>query len=471
MAFDKILDLNNIIGDNINYENVNKYGSKKLRNINDGLSLNDAIYYKFLYAKKGSTKNEIVSSINFNNADRCNKDSLTRRAFESKERNINTDFYSFLLQDIKQYYAKKCIPKEHQEFVYLAVDGTSSNNKKQDIMLNMGYYDISNGIPLDLTNNGTENRNKEVQELIKYIKENMELFKNTVIIGDRLYFTYKLLHFLVENNIYFIIRSKGNADNLDILNPLKKNIKDYETIKFLRDIVRIVKCKTNYNKHFFYTKGKKDPTTKYTLEVKNDCVLITNLLDTIKYTDTNILNLYRQRWEIEIFFKYIKNNFKFQHTSEKGNEQSHRLFICELIMTYIVRIIEYYYLKSKNIKKEKFSKKNNKKIACSVKINDSLLTTGVFDKLLYHILNSSLTQRIIQIFCDTYIEIIKNELDRHYPRVSKEAFTKWYIKGYSNGAELKKIIDALINNTIEKLNKNLKTKASDIKIIKTEIIK
>lgn len=471
MAIDKILDLNNIIGDNINYENVNKYGNIKLRNINNGLSLNDTIYYKFLYADINSTKDDIVASINFDNVDRYNKNSVTRRAFESKERNISTEYYMSLLKNITDYYKNNCVPTEKQELIYLAVDGCNSNNKQQDVMLNMGYYDIVNKTPFCLDNSGAENRNKEVSELIKHIKTNKKAFKNVVIVADRLYFNYKLLNFLVNNNIYFIIRSKGDAKNLDINNPLKKNIKDHDIIEFLRSKLRIVKCKTDYEKIFFGPKGKKDSTKKYTLKVTNDCTLITNLIDTVKYPDLNMLNLYRQRWEIETFFKYIKNNFKFQHTLEKNNEQFNRLIICEQIIAYIVRIIEYFYLKSKNIKKEKISKKHKKKVVCSVKINDSLLTTGVFNKLLCHILNSSLTQQIIKVFCETYIKIIKNDLDRHNPRFSQEPYTKWYLKGYSNGAELIKIIEAIINDKIEELNKNLKTKASKIKIIKIETIK
>ncbi len=88
----------------------------------------------------------------------------------------------------------------------LAIDGSSNNDNKQQVMLNMCYFDIN-----DL-NEGTENRNREV----RYIKSNVEYFKNVILIGD--------------NNIKFIIRSKGNADNLN--NPkLKKSTHLYDTIK------------------------------------------------------------------------------------------------------------------------------------------------------------------------------------------------------------------------------------------------
>jgi uncharacterized protein YukE len=57
---------------------------------------------------------------------------------------------------------------------------------------------------------------------------------------------------------------------------------------------------------------------------------------------------------------------------------------------------------------------------------------------------------------------MKNASDRSFPRFAKRAFTKWYIKGYSEMTKFAKIIDAVINGTINKLNKNLKMIAKKI---------
>ncbi len=58
-------------------------------------------------------------------------------------------------------------------------------------MLNMCYYDVINLIPIDLTNNGSENRNKEIRMSQRYIKNHLNDFKNCIIICDRLYFPYR----------------------------------------------------------------------------------------------------------------------------------------------------------------------------------------------------------------------------------------------------------------------------------------
>ncbi len=89
-----------------------------------------------------------------------------------------------------------------------------------------------------LTFNNSTNRNKEVNQLIKHITDNPPQPTNTIIICDRIYFTYKLLHFLDKHNIKFIIRVKG--DNLIDTVPINKHIKHYNELLYLRNIVRVV---------------------------------------------------------------------------------------------------------------------------------------------------------------------------------------------------------------------------------------
>jgi len=45
-------------------------------------------------------------------------------------------------------------------------------------------------------------------------------------------------------------------------------------------------------------------------------------------------------------------------------------------------------------------------------------------------------------------------------------FTKWYVMSYSDYYKYKKIIEALKNNDLDSLNKNLKLLALNIQIIK-----
>jgi coenzyme F420-reducing hydrogenase gamma subunit len=70
------------------------------------------------------------------------------------------------------------------------INKTSSISKPLETSLNMGYYDINNYIPIDLTFNGCLQKNKEIQQLVKYIKKN-NIF-NVLVIADRAYFNFSV---------------------------------------------------------------------------------------------------------------------------------------------------------------------------------------------------------------------------------------------------------------------------------------
>ena len=83
---------------------------------------------------------------------------------------------------------------------------------------------------------------------------------------------------------------------------------------------------------------------------------------------------------------------------------------------------------------------------------------------MYDVLHCKLTKDKLNIFIKNYVKIIKNKKNRHFPRTSKTPFTKWYLKGYSASTTIIRILEAITTNTVDKLNKNLKLKASKIKI-------
>lgn len=57
----------NYVFKNKTYENINKYGSIKLRNIKDCLSLQNVILFNFLYVQKSITIQNIVNNFKFMN--------------------------------------------------------------------------------------------------------------------------------------------------------------------------------------------------------------------------------------------------------------------------------------------------------------------------------------------------------------------------------------------------------------------
>ena len=436
-----------------NYKTINGLSDIKLRNKINGIKLTDVIYYRFMYTNKSTTKQEIVSNVN-----NINDSNFTRQAFDSKDINISVKFYEHLFNQIKMLYGKVSSPNKDDTILanntILSIDGTYNTCLDRKPMLNLGIFNVSQDIPVDISYSGNQNRNKEVKAFLSYVKNNINEFKNVIFVADRAYFKYDLLKFLIDNNLKFVIRVKGSGNNLNSKHKIKKYSMKYDTIKEVRKYTRIIKCKKTYEKTVNACKSKKF-IKKIKIKIKNDCILVTNLNN--KYSNKIILDIYKSRWDVEVFFKHIKYNFKFQNLNEKNINQHKKMYFCELILMYIVRLIENYYLKNNK-------NKNNKDSQYINKINRSNLIKGIFNSLLYDIINNSVNNEKSYNSINRYIIINKNKIGRSFPRSSKTPFTKWYIKGYSEMTKYAKIVDAIKNNTVDKLNKNLKTLAKRIKI-------
>ena len=51
-------------------------------------------------------------------------------------------------------------------------------------------------------------------------------------------------------------------------------------------------------------------------------MLVTNLsIET--YDDNKVKELYKQRWSVELFFKLLKYNFKFEHLKEHNADKNY----------------------------------------------------------------------------------------------------------------------------------------------------
>ena len=218
------------------------------------------------------------------------------------------------------------------ENLIISIDGVYSNtnvlhNGTIETSMSLGFYDNSNGIPLDIHFTGVGKKNNECLSLKEYIVANIDQFKNKTIICDRAYYCYNFFNFLVENNINFIIRVRDKADEVE---PKKyaKHYKDYVKIKDNTNVGFVTKI-------FKTTKLAVEDTNNVNVIEKTTIVkLITNLSN---YDDDKILELYKSRWDIEEFYKQFKHNFKFQYLSEHKEENYKKNIYASLTITVPTR--------------------------------------------------------------------------------------------------------------------------------------
>lgn len=484
-------------------ENIfNGINKKNIRN--SKILFNNIIEYAFKYSKCNTTKRDIMSTL---------KTYTHRTSYDRKFKNIPEDFFKILfdkinklfydeiqsnnefetiLKSINNNFNESYINNNEKQYNIIAYDGTSNNRIQKGILntdQNLFGYDINYNIPISLNNNdenkynnknNNSNKNSEITMFIDKIKNNGDVCKNKIIVADRLYSVYKLFNIINKNEGKYIIRLK---ENFDILNDNKiiknKNNDNYKIKNSIRNdkTIRVVEYIQNKT-----CKLVKKTNEIVTVNVRSKFYLLTNL-NVNDYDNDKIKNIYNSRWNIETFNKYIKNNFKFEKFYLKYNDEIQKLKYLDLIISLIIKLLILFCLyeklkTNKNLLKDTITKKN-KKInvdkrtkeyknymknfketeKVSVRANLTLFTTKFYEKIVSELVYGELKIKTMEDIMYKDLEIIKNELNRSFERKSIVPFTKWYVKMYHKMYEINKIFNAIENDTINELNKNLKCKA------------
>lgn len=425
-------DFEKTIRDDI--KNINNISTKKGK-----ISFLDALIYKFNYCQKNITKANIISKYNL-----YNDTLINRTTFYEKEKLIPLKTYENLFNKIITLYDTLF----NKTTKFMAVDGTFNNtnilNKKGNLetTLNMGFFDVDNNIIIDLTINGNNTKNYEILQLTNYIIKNK--LKNVTLILDRAYSSYDFINFLFNNDINFIIRFKNNCKNFNF------KINNFDNLRIIKYEQKIEKEVINKN-----INSEKISYKSVILEYTNEYTLITNL-NKDEYNDEKIKELYKKRWSVEIFFKLLKKNFKFETLIEYNKEQNDisykKLYICNLIIIYLSNIVE----NITNLNKDSNFLKNKK-------INKSNVINGILE-IIDIILKGKLTNNLIINLCNSYVKYNKIKTGINNERISKTPFTKWYVKGYHNKSYDNLILNALLKKDDTLLNKNLKLKYNKCRI-------
>jgi IS4 transposase len=130
------------------------------------------------------------------------------------------------------------------------------------------------------------------------VARKVSLAPGSIIVIDRGYNDYKLFTDWSDNDIFFVTRQKDNA-NYQVLEqrqvPIKRNILADELIIFTgyyaqRDCPYVLRRIVAEDK-----------------DTGSRIVLLTNHLD---FGATTVAAIYKDRWQIEIFFKALKQNLK-----------------------------------------------------------------------------------------------------------------------------------------------------------------
>ena len=169
----------------------------------------------------------------------------------------------------------------------------------------------------------------------RYGLEQLIFPKNTIIVEDRAYFDFALMLNRIKAENVFVTRIKSNTryetiEELDLPDNIDQNI--------LKD--EIIRLNSNKAIETGISEHKLRLVHVYKKDENKVIVIITNQLD---WEYNTIAELYKKRWDIELFFKAIKQNLQiktFWGTSENAvKSQIYVALICYLLIELIKRTI------------------------------------------------------------------------------------------------------------------------------------
>lgn len=164
------------------------------------------------------------------------------------------------------------------------------------------------------------------------IARKVPLSPYSIVAMDKGYNDYSLFAHWTENHIFFVTRLKDNADYIVVEEhrvPQNRNILSDQLIQFNGYYAR-KRCPHTLRKVVVWDK-----------EQSRQIVLLTNHLE---FGATTISAIYKERWQIELFFKALKQNLKvktFVGTSENA------LYIQIWTALIAILLIKYLQFKSK----------------------------------------------------------------------------------------------------------------------------
>lgn len=265
--------------------------------------------------------------------------STLSRANERRDFRIFADFGNYLIQEVRPLYAKEPIPNVDIDHEVFALDSTTISLSLKLFSWAPGKYsrgavkihallDLRGSIPsFILITDGKYHDSNALDALTP--------IPNAIYIMDKAYVDFKALYRIHELGAFFVSRAKSTMDysvidnNLDIdesagvRSDKTIQLKGYKSKRLYPEPLRLVE---------FYDKD-------------NDVTLVF-LSNNFDVTALEIANLYRNRWQIEIFFKWIKQNLTIK-TLWGHSENAVNIHIWVAICTYLIIAKVKHALKSK----------------------------------------------------------------------------------------------------------------------------
>jgi len=254
--------------------------------------------------------------------------STLSRANEHRDFRIFEDFGNYLIQQVRPMYASEPIPDVDIENEIFALDSTTISLSLKLFSWAPGKYsrgavkihtllDLRGSIPSYILITDGKYHDSNVLDILTPIP-------NAIYIMDKAYIDFKALYHLHKLGAFFISRAKTTMD----YSLIESNFNIDESTGLRSD--KIIEL-NGYKSKELYSKPLR--LVEF-FDSEND-VILTFLTNNFDASALEIANLYRNRWQIEVFFKWIKQNLTIK-TIWGHSENAVNIHVWVAICTYLV---------------------------------------------------------------------------------------------------------------------------------------
>jgi len=265
---------------------------------------------------------------------------------------INTDYFEQLFQKIFQIYNRELQEEQalsKSDSTYIAIasklisigmrNGRSSDDKKF-----IKYsINLKGSLPSSVkvfTDQSAVNENIALSELI----DQTACVTDSIVVFDRGLQSRKSYDKFTRDNKFFVTRTNPNIKFELVENRDIPPVCESKTVLIISDFVGCLFCRQNAKTQYNYRIIKAKIVAS-----GEEIVFISNLLEEDAYF---IAELYRQRWEIELFFKFIKQHLNATHLVSRTENGIKVMLYVTMILAMLITV----YKKKNNIKSFKIAK-------------------------------------------------------------------------------------------------------------------
>lgn len=267
-----------------------------------------------------------------------NESSLSR-ANESRDYHIYEGLGQALIKIVRPLYSKMRVeylaPQDHDIF---ALDSTTISCSLKLMNWAQGKYnkgavkmhtliDLRGSIPTFIHITDGRCHDSNVLDLL-------DIVPNSIYTMDKAYVDFEALERIDSEGAFFVTRAKDNI-KYEITST---NFNVDQSTGLMEDhIIRLTgyKSKRLYPKEFRLIKFCDNETGEL-------ITFISNIVDQLEFNGLEIANIYRHRWDIESFFKLIKQNLTVKHLmgcSENAVKTHLWIAICSYLLLARIKAI------------------------------------------------------------------------------------------------------------------------------------